>query len=495
MKSEYLVTGRIFSFDTGPQPFRNMLVRDGIVAALSEQAISFNGPTIELGDRAACPAFLDSHVHVLELGLLSLLPNMSEVESLDDVLGILSASRTLARELGFLPAFNLEPGRLRERRMPLRVELDRVVPDQPVLVYRVDGHSAALNSRGLQMVFGSDVPEGVELDSRREPTGVVTSVAYEQASRSFKRLLPRDLKTEAFRQALQNSLRQGVLTLGAFVGSDEPGDDIPELLVSSLAGMPVEVVVYPQTRSIARARSLGLPRIGGCILIDGSFGSHTAALKAGYADDPGNLGRLYLSDSELESFLREADAEGLQTAVHAIGDRAVNQVVTCYEQFLAGNPLRHRVEHAELLDTDLIARIARLGLVLGVQPAFEHYWGGPGGMYEQRLGDRYVMTNPYRKLLDAGVPIAGGSDAPITPISPELGVRSATTRAVAGHNLTRLEALCLFTTRAAFALGLESKKGSLQPGHDADFLVLEDSPFGASDLRVLRRFRQGQELR
>ena len=225
----------------------------------SDQAVPFAGPTIELGERVVCPAFLDSHVHALELGLISLLPDLSRVGSLDDVFDNLSASRTRALELGFLLAFNLEPGQLRERRMPLRRELDHVVPEQPVLVYRIDGHSATLNSRGLQMVFGADTPEGVELDANREPTGVVTSVAYEQASRSFKRLLPRELKTEAFLRAARSSVQQGVLTLGAFVGSDEPGDDIPELLMSSLTKLPVEVVVYPQTRSISRARSLGLP--------------------------------------------------------------------------------------------------------------------------------------------------------------------------------------------------------------------------------------------
>jgi predicted amidohydrolase YtcJ len=308
-------------------------------------------------------------------------------------------------------------------------------------------------------------------------------------------MLPRELKTEAFLRAAQVSVEQGVLALGAFTGSDEPGDDIPELLLEFRSRLPLEVAVYPQTRSIARARQLGSTRVGGCILIDGSFGSHTAALNSDYADAPGNQGRLYLSDAELESYLREADTASMQTAVHAIGDRAVEQVVACYEHFLVGNPLRHRIEHAELLNRGLMARIARLGLVLGVQPAFEHYWGGPSRMYEQRLGSRYLHTNPYRDLLDAGVTLAGGSDAPITPVSPELGVRSAAERVVREHNLTRLEALRLFTDRAAFALGLESRKGSLRPGHDADFLILEASPLDAPDLRIARRFRAGQELR
>jgi hypothetical protein len=444
------------------------------------------------------PAFVDSHIHLLELGLLLIMPDLGQAAKLADVFDALSAARSQARELGFLMAFNLEPGNLREHRMPLRSELDKVMPGQPLLVYRIDGHSASLNTRGLKMVFGQEVPDGVEQDVLGEPTGLLTSSAYERASRAFKRLLPREVKLSAFDRAAGNAGQQGVLTVGAFVGSDEPGDDVPELLNDCAARLPVETVVYAQTRSVKRVQAMGLPRIGGCILIDGSFGSHTAALLADYSDLPGNQGKLYFGDAELEAFLREADAAGLQTAVHAIGDRAVSQVIGCYEHFLSDNPgcrdtLRHRIEHAELLDARLMNRIARLGIVLGVQPAFEHFWGGPGGMYEQRLGSRFRDTNQYRQLADLNVTLAGGSDAPITPVDPALGISSAVNHPVREHRLTPLEACRMFTDRAAFALGCDARKGSLTPGHDADFLILDSSPFDNPDFRVTRRLRGGRE--
>jgi hypothetical protein len=471
-----------------------MLIRDGAVAALSRDSLAHPCATLELGEQVVCPAFVDSHTHILELGLLSLFPDLRRVDALVGAFDLLNAARGRARELGFLLAFNLEPGQLKEKRMPSRMELDRVVPDQPLLVYRIDGHSAALNTRGLRMVLGPDSVEGTELDNGGEPTGTLASLAYERASRAFKRLLPRELKSRAFDRATRVALSKGVLTLGAFVGSDEPGDDIPELLSHRRSQLPVETVVYPQTLSIDRALKMESPRIGGCILIDGSLGSHTAALSADYSDDPGNKGRLYFADAELEDYLRAANAAGLQTAVHAIGDRAVDQVITSYERFLSGNPLRHRIEHAELLSDGLIERIARLGIVLGVQPAFERYWGGPARMYKQRLGERYRKTNTYRQLLDAGVVLAGGSDAPITPIDPEAGIRSAVTHPVPEHRVTALEACRMFTERAAFALGLESKKGSLTPGHDADFLVLDGCPLDGVGFSVTKRFREGREL-
>jgi predicted amidohydrolase YtcJ len=494
MEADFLVTGRIYSFDTGGAPFASMLIRDGRVAALSREPLPCSVPRLDLGDQIVIPAFVDSHVHLLELGLLLIMPDLGQAVKLADVFDALSAARGQAIELGFLMAFNLEPGNLRERRMPSRCELDNVIPGLPVLVYRIDGHSASLNSQGLQMVFDREIPDGAERDEFGAPTGLLASAAYEQASRAFKHLLPRELKLTAFDRAARKASQHGVLTVGAFVGSDELGDDMPELLRDYAARLPVETVVYPQTRNIKRAQAMGSSRIGGCILIDGSFGSHTAALLADYSDLPGNQGNLYFGDAELEAFLSEADAAGLQTAVHTIGDRAVGQVVSCYEHFLTGNPLRHRIEHAELLNAQLIERIARLGIILGVQPAFEHFWGGPGRMYERRLGVRFRDTNPYRQLADRGVALSGGSDAPITPVDPALGIRSAVTHPVIEHRLTPLEACRLFTDRAAFALGCDTRKGSLEVGCDADFLVLDNSPIAGPDFRILKRFRAGREV-
>jgi len=489
-----LVTGRVYSFDQGAEPFNSLLIRDGKVVELSRAPLPCRAPRLEIDEGVVVPAFLDSHVHILELGLQHIFPSFGLAHSLEEVFELLLARRRQADEFGFLIGFNLEPDNLLEKRLPLRRELDRVLADRPILLYRIDGHSASVNTRGLELALKDGIEDGVELDRFRTPTGVLVGKAYEQASRRFKRLLTAELQVAAFHEACLVAIGKGVLTIGALLGTDEPGDEAPELLAAQQSKLPITTVMFPQTRSIGRARKLGLTRIGGCILIDGSFGSHSAALSEDYSDEPGNVGRLYFTDSELESFLHPANEAGLQTAVHAIGDRAVNQVVSCYEQFLTGNPLRHRIEHAELLDDALIERIARLGIVLGVQPAFEHYWGGESGMYQRRLGDRHRRTNPYRQLLDAGVILAGGSDAPITPVDPVMGILAAVNLPVSEHRVTALEACRMFTDRAAFSLGLESSKGSLTPGHDADFVVLSGNPLQSDEFAVRRVFRGGVEL-
>lgn len=501
--TDLLVRGRILSFDLGITPFSEMFVSNGKVQNLSQTPLPYNGRVLDLSELWVVPAFIDSHVHILELGLQFIFPDLTPADSLAAAFELIAERAQLAWEHGLLLGFNLDPGNTAERRMPTRKELDRILADRPMLIYRIDGHSATLNSRALDLVFAeTGLEEGLELDRYREPTGQVRGIAYEKASRWFKRRLSRELKLQAFDLAAANTARRGVLTIGALVGSDEPDDDGPELLVQHAPRLPVQVVVYPQTLNIRRAQHLGLPRIGGCLLIDGSFGSHTAALRDDYADQPGNRGRLYFRDEELFHFLQAADRAGLQITVHAIGDRAIEQVVRGHELIAniptqcarSANPLRHRIEHAELLSPELISRIARLGLILGVQPAFEHYWGGPGRMYEQRLGSRYRSTNPYRELIDAGVVLAGGSDAPITPVDPKLGINTAASLPVPEHNITRLDACRLFTDRAAYALGIDHLKGSLAPGCDADFVVLSHNPLYHLDFSVVSIFRSAVEL-
>ena len=416
--------------------------------------------------------------------------------------------------------FNLEPDRLQERRYPTRHELDSVLPEVPVFVYRVDGHSAVTNTAGLELFlagFRGIQPVGMDADCNGRPTGVLRGEAYEKASRMFKHRLSPEIVRAALRLTGGQAAAQGVTTIGALVGVEDTTDDEWRVLLDGLETMAVRTVPFLQTWETETPRRFGLGQAGGCLLIDGSFGSRTAALSEDYADAPGNNGASYVTDEKLLSFLRAAADAGLQSTVHAIGDRAVEQVVRCHEQLsnrgpgtggqrpgseprtpipdprpqARGNPLRHRIEHAELLNESLTARIARLGLVLGVQPAFEAEWGGPDRMYAQRLGARWRDTNPYRRLLNSGVRLAGGSDAPITPIDPVAGIRAAVNHPNPGQRVSGPEALGMFTDAAAYSLKLENACGSIEAGKDADFTVLTSDPRTTPDCRVVATFRGG----
>ncbi|MBN2537468.1 amidohydrolase family protein [candidate division WOR-3 bacterium] len=439
-----------------------------------------------------CPGFIDSHTHPFELGLEQLFADLRRAASVPEALARLHDRLEAGRAAGTMLGFNLDPDRLAERRYPVRDELDTVVPDLPTLVYRVDGHSAVANSAGLAMLAA----HGVELGPAASD-GVLAGPAYEQASRRFKARLGPDTVAAALRLASDAAARQGVTTLAALVGNDDLSPTGWRALVCALETRPVRMVAWLQTTSPRLAAELGQPRVGGCILVDGSFGSHTAALNEPYADRPDTSGLLYLADKRLERFLGEADALGLQTMVHAIGDRAVEQVVRVHESLgtgARGNPLRHRVEHAILLPRSLVERITNQHLLLGIQPAFEDRWGGPGRMYAARLGERWRQTNPWRGLLDSGVRLAGGSDAPITPVDPLGGIRAATRHPNPEHRLEPAEALDLFTSAAAHSLGLERETGRIEPGLEADLVLLDSDPRAETECRVLATVRAGRVI-
>jgi len=443
------------------------------------------------------PGLIDSHTHPLEAGLQMLFTDLSGSASIAELQERLRDRHANAQERGMMLGFNLEPDRLKEGRYPNRGELDEVIPDVPAFIYRVDGHSAVTNTVGLQMIaarYPGVKPPGMEGDCNGRPTGVLRGEAYERASRIFKHRLAPETVREALQLTGRQAAAKGVTTIGALIGVDDTTDDEWRVLIDGLAAAAVRTVPYLQTWNVDVPRRFGLKQAGGCLLIDGSFGSRTAALNDAYSDAPGNCGTSYVSDEKLLSFLRLAAEAGLQAAVHAIGDRAVEQAVRCHEQLAGagpGNPLRHRVEHAELLGDTLVDRMARLGLVLGVQPAFETEWGGPDRMYSRRLGDRWRSTNPYRRLLDAGVRLAGGSDAPITPIDPVAGMRAAMERPNPRQIVSGEEALAMFTSSAAFALNCERISGSIEPGKDADITVLTADPRTTAGCRVVAVFRGG----
>jgi len=330
----------------------------------------------------------------------------------------------------------------------------------------------------------------MELDRYKEPTGVLRGEANEIVHKYYKKNLPSDIKIFAFREAEKNVIKNGITTLCAMVGEEE--DNSYEILLENLDGFQTEIIIFPQIKDIKKVKSLGLKRIGGCILIDGSLSSYTAALSEPYNDNPNTSGILYFTDEELYKFLRDADNESLQTAVHAIGDRAIEQVVNIYEKFLKENSLRHRIEHCEVLNNELIRKIKKLNLVISCQPAFEYFWGGKGKLYEKRLGDRIKFTNPYRSLLNENIILIGGSDAPITPPNPLLGIYSALNHPNEKERINLNEAIDLFTKNGAYGVFLEDRKGEIKKGYDADLVVLEDLPVENYNIKIKAVYKKGE---
>lgn len=474
--------------ETEPYPGR-IVIEDGKIAALIPAAEAVGNYYISSG-------FIDSHVHPLETGLGLFYPDLSPAESITDVLELISLAIREKVDSPVVFAFNLEPERLQEHRYPYRRELDRLCSEKPVFVYRVDGHSGVANSAALKLLPPLHI-DGIELDGAGKPTGVLRGRAYEFLSATLKRQLPKEITRKAFNLTAQIAAKNGITTLAALIGSNELEQREWVILLDALDEVPIKMVPFLQTWNPRIAREFGLPRIGGCLLLDGSFGSHTAALSTDYADAPGYKGVLYYTDDELIAFIYRAGELRLQTAFHAIGDRAIEQLLRCHESLVEtgfDNTLRHRIEHAELLSLELIKRITQLKLIVCVQPVFETTWGGPDGMYAQRLGKRWQNTNPLRLLLENGITVAGGSDSPITQLDPLAGIKAATSLPNISQRIKGKDAFALFTINASYSLGIENKTGRLQPGLAADIVILDADPRTNFECRVLATYCGGRKV-
>ncbi|HEU4464514.1 MAG TPA: amidohydrolase family protein, partial [Gemmatimonadota bacterium] len=187
---------------------------------------------------------------------------------------------------------------------------------------------------------------------------------------------------------------------------------------------------------------------------------------------------------------------GLQVGIHAIGDAAIEQVVTTWERVYQSldsrqrrhfRARRHRIEHFEMASGAILERAAMLGLAISVQPAFDAEWGHPGGLYEQGLGpERAAGMNPFRDLVMRGLEVGAGSDSPITSIDPMVGVAAFESHHDPGQRLSRAEAIRVYTTGSARLANQEDKKGSLEPGRHADLAVYDVDPMEVDHVAGLR---------
>ncbi|MCX7757448.1 MAG: amidohydrolase [candidate division WOR-3 bacterium] len=486
LPSTYIIEAqRIYTMDEENQSYCAMLVDNGRIKTLFAASPLLSLPKIEFSSYFIVPGFIDSHTHILLYGLQKIFPDLSDAQSIAEILEIIAAHQPLTQQVGFLFCYNFEPEKIKERRYIYKDEIDRIGFSYPIIIFRADMHSASVNSAALKLLPQSD--------KFSFQTGILKGNIYEYTYKTFLKFISPDLRLKAFRITLNDALASGITTLVTMLGSEEDSESC-ELLVENLASFPIEVVPFYQTQNINRVKKLGLKRIGGCILIDGSFGSHTAAIFDNYNDEPHTNGILYLSDQELENFFKAAESEGLQTAVHAIGDRAIDQVVRVWEKIIKSNTYRHRIEHCELLNDTLIQRIKDLGLLVSAQPAFEYFWGGPEKLYAIRLGERWRSTNHLAKLISHGIKVLGGSDAPVTPLNPLLGIKSAVYHPNPEARISILDAMKMFSVNGAYGIFAENRIGALKLNYEANFIVLEKDPLATVDNTVVSVFYRGKKV-
>ncbi|MGX5208432.1 amidohydrolase [Streptomyces violaceus] len=421
---------------------------------------------IDLDGALVTPAFTDAHVHTTATGLALTGLNLSAAPSLEAALTLVRDFAASRPDDRVLLGHGWDAARWPGGRPPTRAELDEAAGHRPLYLSRIDVHSAVVTTALLDLV-----PDAVRAD------GPLTADAHHAVrAAAFAAVTPQQ-RVDAQRAALAHAVSLGIGTVHECAGPEISSEDDFTGLLRLAAGEPgPRVVGYWAERDVARARELGAIGAAGDLFVDGALGSHTACLHQPYAD-AGHTGNAYLDAAAVAAHVVVCTEAGLQAGFHAIGDAAVDAVVEGVR--VAAEKLglarvraaRHRVEHAEMLTPDAIAAFAEFGLTASVQPAFDALWGGQDGMYAQRLGaERARAMNPFAALLRAGVPLAFGSDSPVTPLDPWGTVRAAAFHRTPEHRVSVRAAFTAHTRGGWRAVGRDDA-GVLVPGAPADYAV------------------------
>ena len=464
--------------------------RTGWAVQLADGRIAWSGPRADApaSDRVVAgegalltPAFVDAHVHATATGLaltgLDLHSSSSVRDAVAAVAAHAAADATADATGRILLGTGWDETGWPEGRGLTRHDVDAVVGDRPAYLARVDVHSATVSTALLDLVPGITELPGFSAD------GQLRLDAHHAARQAAYGAVEPQQRRAAQRATRHAAAALGVGTVHEMAGPEVSGaEDLADLLALAEEAPGPRVVGYwgelAERGGLDVVRELGLAGAGGDLFCDGAFGSHTAALSAPYADRPETRGALRFDTAQLVHHVRACTLAGVQAGFHVIGDAAVDQVldaVTAVAEELGRDAVRrcrHRLEHVELADGRAVGRLAALGMVASVQPAFDAAWGGTEGMYVERLGvERALATNPFAALADAGVAIALGSDAPVTPLDPWGGVHAAVDHRSPGSGMRPSEAFTAATDGGHRAARAESPAGPLAVGAPADLAL------------------------
>lgn len=468
--------------------------------------------------RTLIPGFFDAHGHVMDMGFGALTLNLSDTKTLAEALAKIAqyAADNPSRQWIIGNGWNQEVWGL--DRFPTAAELDAAVPDRPVYLSRVDGHAVWVNGAAMKVAgvsAASKSPSGgtiVKIGGK--PSGVFVDTAVDL----FDDVIPAPKPVE---RDLALGKAQDILLANGVTSIADMGTTMQDWQSFRRAGdkgqLKIRIVSYAGgiDNMIAIAGPAPSPWLyddhlklaGVKLYIDGALGSRGALLKQPYADKPGESGLAMLTSAQLKNKMSRAAMDGFQTAVHAIGDKANDEILSAIEELQATytGDRRWRVEHAQIIDPVDISRFAASGTIASMQPVHQT---SDRLMAEARLGPgRLRGAYAWKSLLDSGAKLAFGTDVPVESSNPFPGLAAAMTREDAAgqpfggwmpaERLNREQAWRAYTYGAAYAAFAEDRLGSLEPGKRADFLIIDQdlllsTPAQIRNMQVLQTWVAGR---
>lgn len=453
---------------------------------------------IDLRKRLVTPGFIDNHVHFVSGGLQLSSVNLRDAKSPQEFARRIGEFAKTLPKGGWITGGDWDHELWNPVQLPTRQMIDELTPDHPVFVSRLDGHMALANSLALRLAgVARDMPDPaggtIIRDSRGEPTGLLKDNAMDPVWA----VIPSptlEQRIDAARAALRQAARVGLTSLCDMSGGDAAFEDfrayqrlLREGALTARIYLFVPLLSWPRLAAAGVEKDFGDPRlrVGGLKgFADGSLGSSTAWFFEPYDDNPNNSGLRMpgLENGTMRNAVRGAIAANLHLAIHAIGDRANDEILAIYEQDKTGPERRYRIEHAQHLNPALIKRFAAGRVIASMQP---YHAIDDGRWADRKIGKRRsAYTYAFRSLLDAKAILTFGSDWTVAPLDPLLGIYAAVTRrTIDGKNpagwvpeqkISVEEALRCYTLNNAYAMFREQELGKIAPGYLADLVVLSD---------------------
>jgi predicted amidohydrolase YtcJ len=453
------------------------------------------------------PGFVDSHLHIIGHGEKLIRLDLSEVYSAEDMKKKIEEKYSISKEEEWVFGEGWNENNFSDRKIFHKQELDDISPDKPMFLTRICRHAALVNSKALELAgitSETEDPKGgvIVRDKTGEPTGYLLDTATELV----KEVIPNvtdEYVEQALRVAVDDMLCVGLVgghteDLHYYGGFKKTFDQFTRVIDGKKIKFRAHLLVHHE--AIQEMEKEGFDKgevtpfieLGAVkIFADGALGGRTAFLRKPYTDDPSTLGVAIHTEESLKSIVVEARKKNRPVAIHTIGDGAIEMALTVLEQC----PLkegRDRLIHVQVVDEPLIERMKKLPLILDLQPRFvasDFPW------VMERLGvERIKHSFAWKTLIDHGLHCAGGSDAPIEPVDPLLGIHAAVTRRkvgeihegyVAEQKLTPFEAVQLFTSGSAYAIERERERGYIAEGYVADFTILDQNLFSIQPEEIL----------
>ncbi len=499
-----VINGDIVTLDSQRLQAQAMAIKDGRIVALgsNEEIAKYQAKqTLDAKGRLVLPGFNDAHVHFMSGGQQLSSVQLRDAQTPDEFTKRVGAFAATKPKGQWITGGDWDHENWSDAALPTRQWIDDVTPEHPVMLRRLDGHMALANSLALKLA-------GITADSKDPPGGLIVRDKDGQPTGILKDAAMNDVYAKipdaTHQQRLQYALAatEHAASLGVTSVQDMSGDGDVLIYEELLRAGKLKTRIYAAAPLPAWQRSaqLGLKAAQGTPWIrrgglkgfaDGSLGSTTAYFFAPYADDSRTSGLPsdeMLAGNQMEERALAADKAGLQLMIHAIGDRANDQILSLYEtinQRHGPKDRRMRIEHAQHLRPGDIKRFGAAGVIASMQP---FHCADDGRWAEKRIGpERAKGTYAFRSLIDAGATLAFGSDWNVAPLDPLQGIAAAVTRQtldgrhpggwVPDQKIRVTEAVHAYTLGSAYAEFTESDKGSLSVGKLADFVFLSQDIF------------------